>query len=324
MTKRKTYQEEDDPSATAELWYRLTDTLVYLTLSQGSMAGITIVEAMTISPTAPPDYTNPPVKEVALSVMFERLAITTSQIGALWERGFRSEFPKTEDQPPIELPVERERERHPLQQQAVVQLMSVPTPVRAWFLTPSGTQLIQVQPDRFTHNWRAGGTDEPYPHYESIRARFVSELDSFVHFLQDERLGELKPTQCEVTYVNHIFGEGVWERHGELDRVFRFWAGGRGEFLPPPDDARIVVRYAIPDDSGAFAGRLHISLQPAFRGTGENERQVLLVTLTARGRPLGEGVAGALSFLELGHEWIVRGFTDVTTPAMQRAWGRTR
>jgi hypothetical protein len=48
------------------------------------------------------------------------------------------------------------------------------------------------------------------------------------------------------------------------------------------------------------------------------------LTLTARGAPIGAGVAGALEFLDLGRRWIVRGFADLTTERMHIAWRRTR
>jgi uncharacterized protein (TIGR04255 family) len=278
---------------------------------------------MTTSQNDLPDFSNPPVVEVALSLMFEGVGITSVHMGALWQLRFRTNFPTTQDQPPLDLPEEAERERHVIQPQQVIQVLSVPT-VRTWFLNASGTELIQLQRDRFTHNWRRGETNEPYPRYRNVRGSFESELEQFREFLQEQHLGELKPKQCEVTYVNHIYREGVWESHGELDKVFRFWAPLQGKFLPPAADGRFFVRYVIRDDAGAFAGRLHISVQPAFRGTGPDEQPMVVAALTARGRPLSEGIRGALDFLELGHEWIVRGFTDVTTDEMHRAWGRQK
>ena len=44
--------------------------------------------------------------------------------------------------------------------------------------------------------------------------------------------------------------------------------------------------------------------------------------LTARGNPQGDGLEGALEFIDTGHEWIVRGFTSFVTKEMQALWGR--
>ena len=279
---------------------------------------------MTTVPNDLPEYSAPPVVEVALSVMYEGVSITSAQIGAFWQQKLRTEFPRTEDQPPLELPIEVEQERHPIQQKPTFEWLSTPK-VRTWFLDASGTQLIQLQGNRITHNWRRAETDEPYPRYLALRERFKSELALYWNFVNGEDLGSPKPLQCEITYVNHILPGEVWKSHKDLANVFRFWAPPHSdEFLPRPDDGRFLVRYVIPDQKGGFAGRLHISVQPAFRGKGPDEQPILLVTLTARGKPLGDGIEGVFAFLDRGHEWIVRGFTEVTTENMHRGWRRTK
>jgi hypothetical protein len=47
-----------------------------------------------------------------------------------------------------------------------------------------------------------------------------------------------------------------------------------------------------------------------------------VMNLTARGRPDEESIEGALRFLDIGREWIVRGFAAVTTPEMHAIWRR--
>src|SRR3712207_1748974 len=105
-----------------------------------------------------PEFEKPPVVEVALSIKFKTLSLTSAHIGLLWER-FRSDFPRVEDQPPIDLPLETERERVPAQLSGQLKLLSLPR-MRSWFVSSSGTQLIQVQHDFFAHNWRRNETDE--------------------------------------------------------------------------------------------------------------------------------------------------------------------
>jgi hypothetical protein len=51
---------------------------------------------------------------------------------------------------------------------------------------------------------------------------------------------------------------------------------------------------------------------------------MFLLTLTARGRPGSDGIPGVLQFLDVGREWIVRGFTSITTATMHKIWGRRR
>jgi uncharacterized protein (TIGR04255 family) len=281
-----------------------------------------VVAAMKSDGADLPEFEKPPVVEVALSIKFKPLALTSVHVGVLWDR-FKSQFPRIEDQPPLDLPTETERERVPAQFSGQLRLMSLPR-MRSWFVSSSGTQLIQVQHDLFAHNWRRNETDETYPRFNSVRASFAKELQTLKDFLTEQKLGEPQPVQCEVTYINHIFAGRTWQRHDELHKVFNLWAIPRQEFLPRPDDARFLVRYVIPDEKGQFCGRLHISTQPAFAEVEGAENLILATTLTARGRPLGDGLDGALDFLDVGHVWIVRGFADVTTKEIQDEWRRTR
>jgi uncharacterized protein (TIGR04255 family) len=185
--------------------------------------------------------------------------------------------------------------------------------------------LIQVQHNLFARNWRRNDTDEPYPSFGRTRGLFEANVRQFLEFVRKNDLGDPSPAHCEVTYVNHIFGEGVWNRHSEVDRVFTYWRPSGNGFLPELLDAKLATRYSIPDAAGRFAGRLNVAVQPAMKTTasGQESAPLFVATLTARGKPVGVGLDGAFGFLDIGHEWIVRGFAELTTPDMHRAWERT-
>ena len=92
----------------------------------------------------------------------------------------------------------------------------------------------------------------------------------------------------------------------------------KGEFLPEAEDVALRVRYSIPGGDGAVS-RLHVVADPGFDSSG---KPGIVLTLTARGG-LGRGAEDSLeSRLDLGREWIVRGFADVTSNAMHRHWER--
>lgn len=135
----------------------------------------------------------------------------------------------------------------------------------------------------------------------------------------DEQLGEPSLNQWELTYVNHIPAGDGWHRHGELGSVVPLLVGSmQGEYLPEPEDIALRVRYAIPDKHGAVS-RLHVVADPGFDSSG---KPGIVLTLTARGG-LGRGSEDSIeSRLDLGREWIVRGFVDVTSEAMHRHWER--
>lgn len=268
-----------------------------------------------------PDFSDPPVVEVALSVQFESLKkLRTPQLGLLW-REFRDRFPVTEEHAPLNVVVERFDA--PRVRKGVVRiemLESLPTP-RCWFLNEAGTELIQVQQDRFVLNWREAGTKAEYPRYEHIRKTFEAELKCFDKFITRERIGKFVPNQCEVTYVNHIAGGKGWQVHGDLDKVITvFQRSFSDEFLEVPEDTGLRLRFLIPDDDGKPIGRLHVRLDSGYRNS--DEQPLFILNLTARGAPRGDGIAGVLQFLDLGHEWVVLGFASMTTPTMHKEWGR--
>ena len=266
-----------------------------------------------------PDFRKPPLAETVLSLQFEPVSgLTTAHVGVLWER-FREQLPLIEEHPP--LPPVFEKFGPPSGAQVEVTVEEKPPAPRVCFLNPEKTELIQVQPDRFIHNWRKMQGIEPYPRYEPIRDKFRGEVAVLEQFLQDEGLGTLAVNQCEATYVNHIEPSGVWERHGQLERVLRNWARLlAGTFLPEAEDGAVRLRFVIPGEAGKPIGRLHVALQPAWMKADNSP--ILTLNLTARGMPLGEGVEGAFAFFDLGRRWIVRGFADLTTPEMHRVWER--
>lgn len=267
-----------------------------------------------------PDFRKPPVAETVLSLQFEPIGgLTTGHIGLLWQR-FRDELPFIEEHPPLSPVVEKFGPPPPLRFDVTIE-EKLPAP-RVWFLNQEKTELIQVQADRFIHNWRKVQGVEPYPHYEPIREKFRGEVAILEKFLNDEGFGALAVNQCEVTYINHIERAGVWEKHGQLERVLRNWGFVQPTaFLPEAEDAAIRLRFVILDKSGDQPiGRLHVVLHPAWKKVDNSP--ILSMSLTARGIPLSEDIEGAFAFFDLGRQWIVKGFADLTTPDMHRVWER--
>lgn len=268
-----------------------------------------------------PDFADPPVVEVALSAQFESLGkLRMPQLGLLWQE-FRDRFPMTEEHAPLDAVVERFGAPRVRRGVARIEMLESPPTPRCWFLNEAGTELIQVQQDRFVHNWRKAESTTEYPRYEHVRATFASELKRFSEFLAREKLGEFVPNQCEVTYVNHIQSGEAWQAHGDVGQVITVFSRSFSDsFFDLPEDVGLRLRFPILDDAGQPVGRLHVALEPGYR-TGD-EQPIFVLNLTARGAPLGVGIAGVLSFLDLGREWVVRGFTSITTPKMHKEWGR--
>jgi uncharacterized protein (TIGR04255 family) len=264
-----------------------------------------------------PDYDAPPVIETLLGVEFvalEKWAIP--HFGLFWH-SIQGHYPHYEVNPPLISEIERLEIQFRQAQAPRVEFVSKPE-VRCWFLNEANTELVQIQSDRFLHNWRKVVGTEAYPHYEDhIRPSFERDWRGYCGFLASEKLGDPDVRQCEVTYVNHIDRGKGWETMADLPRLFPSWAGAAsGNFLPAPESVLLNVSYLIPQDRG----RLRISVVHAFRSSDATE--TLQLTLTARGKPRSSAISDILEWLDLGREWVVRGFTDFTSERMHQVWGR--
>lgn len=267
-----------------------------------------------------PDFENPPVVEVALSVQFKPLTkLKCVHLGLLWKE-FKKDFPSSEELPP--LPSVMERFGPPAGPGRVgLQIETTPPLPRCWFLNNDRTRLVQVQHDRFVYNWRKVEGTEEYPRYGSIREPFARQIKTFSKFLEREDIGNLEPVQCEVTYVNHIFRGDGWEEFGQLGNVLTVWETRHSDdFLGESEQVRFAAQHVIPDNEGNPLGRLHIAVEPRYRVA--DGKPLLQLNLTARGMPTGNDADGVLGFMDIGHEWIVRGFASITTARMHEIWGR--
>lgn len=267
-----------------------------------------------LRPSDLPDFSNPPVVETVLSVQFDRLALMrTAHFGMYW-RGIYDRFPKTEER--VELPriVEPPPQQLPSGVGIQFEALEAPPAPRFWFANEKGTELIQVQKDRFIKNWRKTGDGDEYPRYESVRDGFDRDFSGFREFVSKRQLGEVRVNQCEVTYINHIFAGKGWETHADIDKVFTLWQQPSAAFPGRAQDTAFHSRFQIADSRGNFVGRLHVKVSPVIRPP--DGCPMFLLELTARGQ-----IDESMSFFDLGREWIVRSFKSITTPMMHEIWG---
>ena len=201
------------------------------------------------------------------------------------------------------------------------QISNAPPTPRLLMFSESETEVLQIQEDRFGYSWRKLSPEHEYPRYVNIRENFERELAGFQSFLSEEGLETLSPVQCEVTYVNVILPDGVWVSHSDLGKIIPSASPRLTEgFLPPPEQVRYASQYVIPGNEAPL-GRLYVSAEPGY--LLDDGRPMYLMKLTVRGVPGGSGAAGIVETMDLGHEWIVRGFTTLTSGEMHRVWRRT-
>lgn len=271
-----------------------------------------------------PDFARPPVQEVALSVQFAPLqSMTTAHVARYWD-SVRDRFPEWREAPLIDQVVELFGVPRIGMPRVAINVETGVIPHRALFQDAAGTQLVQVQRDRFVRNWRRLGEDTTeYPRYPTLRERFRADLEAYLRFVEGERIGKIDANQCEVTYVNHLVQGQGWTRHGEVHGVLGLLERKPSDdFLPEPESVEAAFRFVFPwPGEKEPAGRLHARLSPVHR-TADGTPAIAL-TLTARGRPRGSDAAAALSWMDVGHDFLVSAFASMTTPAMHRIWGRS-
>lgn len=258
-----------------------------------------------------PEFDRPPVVETVLAAQFEPIkGMRTVHFGLFWER-IRERFPTTEDKPALEAAFERFEEAPKRTPRLRFEAREDATPERMWFVNKPGTEMIQLQVDRFIKNWRKTSVDAEYPRYEkTIKPGFLRDLSVFQEFLLGEGLGPIRMNQCEVTYVNHIVaGEGFTDL-GDASKVFSFLGG-----LPHGvEDGIFALRFPIVVE-GKPVGRLKVDIQPAIREA--DHKPMYVMQLTARGF-----VGSGLEFFDLGRAAIVKGFDELTTASMHSVWGK--
>ncbi len=270
-----------------------------------------------------PEFDAPPLVEVVLSVAFSPLEdLQVTSLGLLWDARFKARFPNVQERSPVEPAIEV---FGAVAEPFRVQLRSLETPPlpRVWFLSPDETELIQIQRNWFARNWRKASSAVEYPRYRTIRNGFAEDLATLTDVVKEVGAGTVRPTQCEVSYVNHITPSGTWENHGDLSKILKTWRNTTTDaFALEPEDIRLFWRYDLAGPLGSPIGRLNVGVEPAFANdTGE---PLYVLTLTARGKPETPDVPGIFGFLDVGHEHLVNAFATITSEEMQRVWRRRR
>lgn len=268
---------------------------------------------MTAQPGDRPDYEQPPVGEVALAIQFQSaIGYRSHELAAFVER-WSGDLPKVLEKPPltamtvdfhgpaVELRVAEEPE----------------TP-RLWLMNTEESRLLQIQQDRLVVNWRKLPLDTPYPRYETIRLFVVEAWEHLTTALRQLGRPVPEPSICEVQYVNHLDERSGWRSVGDTPAVIAPWGGSMSDdFLPPARQAAMSLLFDLPDGRGWLAAE-------GRSGELRDTRKVLTLNLVARGRAASPDLEGALDFMDLAHDWIVRGFTSITTSEAHKHWRRKR
>lgn len=264
-----------------------------------------------------PSFERPPIAEVVCSIAFESLnELLVPHLGLFWDN-VKGDYPRCEEHPLLMPVIERfEATEKPKQQ------ILIPFLPRTFFVSGDKHRLIQVQRDRFIHNWRKNAPDDDYPRYPEVIKMFRDGLAKFEAFLEEKQLGEIVPLQYELTYVNYIPAGDGWTTLADIGELLPdfAWRGEKDRFLPTPEGNNWTSVFLLPDR----LGRLRVTIQNATRSIENEKLDVIRLDLTARGIGADKSRDAMNAWFELAHEWIVLGFVDLTGDKVQREeWGRS-
>jgi uncharacterized protein (TIGR04255 family) len=264
-----------------------------------------------------PDFEHPPVIEVVCGLQYKPLTnFQATTFGLFWQT-VRDDYTIVEEVAPL-APVTESYSSSTEASRVKLQLLGTPPLPRLFFLHRDHGWLMQLQKDRFLHNWRKENEDDIYPRYPNVFKMFWDAWERFLSFCKSEEIGPPEINQLEITYINHIPAGHGWETISDLGEIFRDIGWIRSKrFLPTPESVGLQWTFLLPESRG----RLHISLKHAARVS--DNQVVLLCELTARGLPNVVNADAIKEWFDLGREWIVRGFTDIVSKdAQKNLWGR--
>ena len=249
-----------------------------------------------------PNFKKPPINEVVCGMRFqtpEKLNIP--HIGLLWNK-FKNDYPCIQHASPIasakgEILIDK--------------TTSLPLP-RVWFINENDDQLIQFQFDRIYFNWRH--RDKDYPRYINLIERFLLVKNTLEDFFKEFNLGELKPVEYELSYINHILKGQL--SNDNLSKIFVdfVWTQTQNRFLPHPDKVAWQMIFSLPDEKG----KMIVNLKEATRI--DNKQQLFVFELQTNGMNESRNTGSMREWFDLAHEWIVRGFVDLTTEEVRKKY----
>jgi uncharacterized protein (TIGR04255 family) len=123
-----------------------------------------------------------------------------------------------------------------------------------------------------------------------------------------------------VTYVNHIVEQEPGAFPSAIQKyspLIKLREGDPQHFLPSPKALLAELQFGIPEDQGL----LRVSFKQGVRQI--DQREVMQVDLSARKNAKADG-SDLDTWLEIAHEWIVRGFTDLTSEEAHAIWRRVQ
>ena len=250
-------------------------------------------------------YETPPIDEIVCGVRFDSIRkLQSGHIGILWQK-LKPDFPDIEDQNLVQ-PVPSEDFQNP---------EKLPLP-RVWFIHENENDLVQLQRNRFLHNWRKRRPEDEYPGYVRVIENFEKYLSCLQEFLVEENLGRLVAREYELTYIDLLPKGNGWESLRDLGKVFPNLVSLTSQSILS-DDVRNInwqTVLGLPNNLGL----LRLVFRSAKRVS--DNQQLLQIEFNAHSsqpyQPMRE-------WFDAAHNEVIRVFSHLVSDAIQQEfWGR--
>ncbi len=256
-----------------------------------------------------PDFTDPPLDEVAFGVQFEPVpGYSSVHSMKVWDL-FKPEFPGVEEHHLLDTQFEIFGGAN-VQAGPRIHIKGAPIGSRLWFLSEDKNRLLQFQADRFIANWRKRPTQQPYPRFEKISDAFEKNLNKLAVHLTSKFECQIEINQAEVTYVNII----PVENFSQAGDWFELWNDGGIDIEALNYSFNEVIR----GSDGKPLARLNHEIKSVF--TADSSHKAFRLSLTYKGKPADNNIASAMEFLANGREAIVTRFGEITTKKAHQIW----
>jgi len=236
-----------------------------------------------------------------------------AHLGLFWHQ-LKSAFPSAQDAMPL-LPVIESPQGTISQGGDALEIQILPDSRRLMLTDAKRQHLIQIQNNRFHHNWRKQGESDTYPRFHEVLSGFLGRWGEFESFLRDEELPNPHIVQCEMTYVNHIMAGTVWSKELGIDALFP-WLGPRMRLKDDMPEIECALHFPMSESRG----RLHATVKTGRRVS--DKLPVVVLDLTVRGAlESGQDHSALGEWFAVARECIIDAFVKLTGPKAHAAWG---
>jgi uncharacterized protein (TIGR04255 family) len=271
-----------------------------------------------------PTYDNPPLVEVAMSVQFDPPGrLNTAHLGAFWWTQ-RQEFPTVRVVQPIPAHPEDFTDEGQWLPPSLQLALSEEPLCRLQFSSADEQWLCQIQPDRLVVNWRKRNV--AYPRFGETLSRCLKAWKIWCEFLAAEKLDRAVPKLWELTYVNRVPKEELWQQPSDWPNVFPGLWGGQSTAINGVQLRGLHGQWVW--DRATPRARLYVEPRPA-RSSDNPPNELLMLSLTARGPVLAEPATpnpdssrAITAGMNVGHELIVLTFDAINSDKAKLHWKR--